>query len=83
MAASLGRPVLVLHGDRDYQVTAEDRAIWKQGLARARHVELATLSGDNHLFIHGTSPSGPAEYKLPGHVDDRVVARMIAFIGRR
>ncbi|HWO24387.1 MAG TPA: alpha/beta fold hydrolase [Kofleriaceae bacterium] len=82
-AASLGKPVLVLHGDRDYQVTAEDRAVWKQGLARVRNVEFATLPGDNHLFIRGNNTPGPAEYKLPGHVDDRVVARTIAFIRRR
>ena len=83
MARAFGKPVLVLHGDRDYQVTAEDLAIWRAGLAGARHVEIATLSGDNHLFIRGTGAPGPAEYKLPGHVDDRVIDRVIAFVRRR
>jgi dienelactone hydrolase len=82
-AAALGKPVLVLHGDRDYQVTAEDLAVWRQGLARTRRAEVATFSGDNHLFIRGSGPPGPAEYKLPGHVDDRVIDRVIAFIRRR
>ncbi len=83
MARSLGKPVLVLHGDRDYQVTADDLAIWRQGLAGARHAEFATFSGGNHLFIRGTGTPGPLEYKLPGHVDDRVIARVIAFMRRR
>jgi dienelactone hydrolase len=83
MARAFGKPVLVLHGDRDYQVTADDLAIWRAGLAGARHVELATFSGDNHLFIRGTGTPGPAEYKLPGHVDDRVIDRVIAFVRRR
>jgi len=81
-AIALGKPVLVLHGDRDYQVTNDDLAIWKQGLAGTRHAELATFSGNNHLFIRGTGMPGPAEYKLPGHVDDRVIDRVIAFIRR-
>jgi dienelactone hydrolase len=83
MARRFGRPVLVLHGDRDYQVTAEDLAIWKEGLAGARHVQFATFSGLNHLFIRGTGPPGPAEYKLPGHVDERVLERVIAFVRPR
>jgi hypothetical protein len=83
MAIALGKPVLVLHGDRDYQVTADDLAIWKRGLAGTRHVELATFSGNNHLFIRGTGTPGPAEYKLPGHVDERVIDRVIGFIRRR
>jgi dienelactone hydrolase len=81
-AAALGTPVLVLHGDRDYQVTAEDLDIWRRGLARAPRAEVATLPGDNHLFIRGSGPPGPAEYKLPGHVDDRVIDRVIAFVRR-
>jgi len=82
-AAALGKPVLVLHGDRDYQVTAEDLGIWRRGLARVHRAEVATLPGDNHLFIRGSGPPGPAEYKLPGHVDDRVIDRVIAFVRRR
>jgi pimeloyl-ACP methyl ester carboxylesterase len=83
MAIAFGKPVLVLHGDRDYQVTAEDIAIWKQGLAGTGRVELATFSGNNHLFIRGTGTPGPAEYKLPGHVDERVIERVISFVRRR
>jgi len=82
-ALALGKPVLVLHGDRDYQVTGDDLAIWRQGLGRSRLAELATFSGDNHLFIRGTGAPGPLEYKLPGHVDDRVIERVIAFVRRR
>ncbi len=83
MARALGKPVLVLHGDRDYQVTADDLATWRQGLAGGRLAEFATFPGVNHLFIRGTGAPGPLEYKLPGHVDDRVIDRVIAFLRRR
>jgi pimeloyl-ACP methyl ester carboxylesterase len=82
VAAALDRPVLVLHGDRDYQVTGDDIAIWRQGLA-GRPAEFATIPGSNHLLIHGAGPPGPAEYKLPGHVDPKVIERVIAFMRRR
>jgi hypothetical protein len=80
MARTFGKPVLVLHGDRDYQVTREDLAIWKTGLAGAKLVTFATFSGDNHLFIRRTGTPGPGEYKVPGHLDDRVIDRLIAFV---
>jgi uncharacterized protein len=80
MARTFGRPVLVLHGDRDYQVTAEDFATWRTGLAG--RAELVTIRGANHLFIRGTGTPGPAEYKVPGHVDEGVVARLVAFVTR-
>jgi uncharacterized protein len=41
------------------------------------------VSGANHLFIRGIGAPGPGEYKVPGHVDDRVIARLIAFVARR
>ncbi|WP_223785441.1 S9 family peptidase [Myxococcus sp. AS-1-15] len=77
MARKLARPPLILRGERDYQVTEEDLAVWKKGLPQA---EVVTIPGSNHLFIQGTGKPGPAEYQTPGHVDARVVDRLSAFI---
>ena len=79
-AKQLAARVLVLHGTRDYQVTAADFAIWKAGLGGVRGAEVAELSGDNHLFIAGAGKPTPLEYKVPGHVDARVIARLVAFV---
>jgi fermentation-respiration switch protein FrsA (DUF1100 family) len=80
MARKLQRPILILRGDRDYQVTDEDLATWRNGLAGIANVELMTIPGLNHLFIHGTGKPGPAEYATPGHVDEGVIVKIASFV---
>lgn len=79
-AAKFGKPILVLRGERDYQVLDEDVAAWRRGLAGVAHVDIETIPGGNHLFIDGNGKSGPAEYSVPGHVDARVIDRIASFI---
>jgi fermentation-respiration switch protein FrsA (DUF1100 family) len=83
MARKLGKPVLVLRGDRDYQVGAEDMDLWRKGLAGAPGAEVVVLPGLNHLFIAGEGKPGPAEYDTPGHVDARVIDKVAAFVAPR
>jgi dienelactone hydrolase len=83
----LERPLLILHGDRDYQVTEADIALWRSGLGGAKAVEIEELSGLNHLFMtsgnaEDAKPS-PAEYDVPGHVDERVIAKIAQFVAAR
>jgi hypothetical protein len=78
-ARKLGRPVLVMRGERDFQVAEEDIAIWKKGLGGAHGARFLSLPGLNHLFIEGTGKPGPAEYETPGHVDARVIEALAAF----
>jgi dienelactone hydrolase len=80
MAKRLRTPILILRGERDYQVTDEDLATWKQELAGVANVEFVTTSGDNHLFIKGTGKPGPAEYEIPGHVDENVIEKVASFL---
>ena len=77
MAKQLGRPILVLQGTRDYQVTRDDLAVWQHGLRGARFV---VLPSDNHLMITGRGQPNPTEYKIPGHVDPRAIAALVALI---
>jgi alpha-beta hydrolase superfamily lysophospholipase len=72
LAATLGKPMLILQGGRDYQVTvADDLARWRAAVPHAAFRVYPTL---NHLFAPGEGPSSPAEYERPGHVDAAVVA---------
>ncbi len=82
MTKQLGRPVLLLRGERDYQVTEADVAVWKKGLKGTATVEMVTIPGDNHVFVKGTGKPGPAEYDTPGHVDDAVIEHLVSFISR-
>jgi len=74
-AAAAGRPMLVLQGARDYQVTVDDDlARWRAGLAGPPRVTFRVYPAANHLFFPGSGRSTPAEYEPPQHVDPRVVA---------
>jgi dienelactone hydrolase len=74
VAAQLPIPLLVLQGERDYQVTmADDFAAWKAGLGKKTNATFKTYPALNHAFTAGTGPSLPADYMKPAHVDDKVI----------
>lgn len=79
MARKLNRAVLILHGDRDYQVTDADISLWRKGLEGRKDVQIETFAGDNHLFSQGSGKPGPAEYATPAHVDEAVIRRLASF----
>lgn len=73
VAAELTTPMLILQGERDYQVTLVDFAGWKKGLASRNNVQFISYPNLNHLFIEGEGKSSPAEYSNVGHVSEAVV----------
>jgi dienelactone hydrolase len=72
VAAQLKIPMLILRGERDYQVTSEDFDGWKKALAGKPEVTLKVYPGLFHLFMPSSSPGTglgtPADYQKPGHV---------------
>jgi hypothetical protein len=72
-AKAVKQPLLVLQGERDYQVTMNEFAKWKAALGGKPNVTLHTYPALNHLFIAGEGKSLPAEYETPGHVAEDVV----------
>jgi dienelactone hydrolase len=70
---SIKRPLLILQGSRDYQVTIEDFKIWKESLEQRKNVTFKLYPALNHLFIPGKGPSTPSEYQKAGHVDETVI----------
>jgi dienelactone hydrolase len=72
-AAKLNMPVLVLQGERDYQVTADDFAAWKKGLAAKGNATLKNYPALNHLFMEGKGKARPEDYEKAGHVAKEVV----------
>jgi dienelactone hydrolase len=82
-AARAIRPrLLILQGERDYQVTMEEFARWKEALKDRRDVTFHSYPALNHLFIPGTGKSLPAEYNQPSHVAEDVVRDIAAWIAR-
>ena len=73
-------PVLILQGERDYQVTMKDFDLWKTGLAGRAGVTMRSFPALNHLFLAGEGKSTPKEYEQPGHVAAEVVDAIASWI---
>jgi fermentation-respiration switch protein FrsA (DUF1100 family) len=71
-AARLTVPMLILQGERDYQVTLEDLQGWRDALAGHARVTIKSYPTLNHLFLPGEGKSTPSEYEKAGHIPDFV-----------
>jgi hypothetical protein len=72
-AGKLNCKILVLQGDRDYQVTLDDFALFEKALHGKSNATLKRFANLNHLFIDGTGKATPAEYEKAGHVAPEVI----------
>lgn len=80
MARGLTLPMLILQGERDYQVTMVDFQNWKNALAGRSNVQLKSYPDLNHLFISGSGKSKPDEYQTPGNVSQAVIQDIAQWI---
>ena len=72
--------MLILQGERDYQVTMVDFNNWKEGLSSQDNVTFKLYPRLNHLFAAGEGKSTPGEYQNPGHVDKQVIEDIAQWI---
>jgi dienelactone hydrolase len=82
-AARLRLPLLVLQGERDYQVSMADFAGWQKALAGRRDVRCKSYPALNHLFMVGKGKARPKEYGQAGHVAQEVIDDVAAWIKGR
>jgi dienelactone hydrolase len=81
-ATEVAKPMLILQGGRDYQVTVEDDlALWRAAFGGRPDVAIRVYDADDHLFFPGSGPSTPALYEPRQHVDEAVVANIAKWIG--
>lgn len=90
VAAMLDVPILALQGERDYQVTMADFALWMNALSTRDDVTLTSFPELNHLMMAATAPtstgpgtqglSGPEEYAVAGNVDEAVIDAIASHI---
>lgn len=80
VAQEITLPMLILQGERDYQVTLTDLEGWSAGLAGRSNLTIKTYADLNHLFISGDGPANPDEYDVPGHVAETVIADIADWI---
>jgi fermentation-respiration switch protein FrsA (DUF1100 family) len=82
-AAKLKQPMLILQGERDYQVTMTDFEGWKKGLKERKNVTLKSYPKLNHLFMEGEGKATPAEYDKAGHVAAEVIDDIAGWIKKQ
>jgi dienelactone hydrolase len=83
-AVALAKPMLILQGGRDYQVTVDDDlARWRAALGERPDVTIHVYPAHNHLFTPGSGPCTPAEYEPAQHVDSAVIADIADWIDSR
>lgn len=78
IAKSLSRPILVLQGARDYQVTIDEFEKWSSGLGELAEYKL--YDDLNHLFMKGEGPSVPAEYTKAGKVSEEMIVDLASWV---
>lgn len=71
-------PLLILNGERDYQVTMREFNLWKKTLVNTK-TQFISYPKLNHLFIAGEGKPSPEEYTFKGEVDTKVIQDIIAF----
>ena len=82
-AAKLKLPMLILQGERDYQVTMTDFDLWKKTLKRHDNVRFQSYPKLNHIFAEGEGKSQPKEYGALTHVSGAVIDDMADWIKKR
>lgn len=80
VAARLTLPILILQGERDYQVTMEDFYLWSFRLWRHKNVSFKSYPKLNHLLQEGEGRSTPYEYNQASPVATYVVDDIAAFV---
>jgi dienelactone hydrolase len=73
LAAQLPARLLILQGERDYQVTMLDFANWKAALSNRKDVVFKSYPALNHLLEEGACKSTPGEYSKAGHMAAEVL----------
>lgn len=81
-AKNLKIPMLILRGERDYQVTAADFEGWRKSLGKRADVEFKSYPKLNHFFIEGEGKGTPTEYDLAGNIPVYVIEDIAAWITR-
>lgn len=79
-AKEIETPVLVLQGEKDYQVTMEQYELWKQDYEREGSWTFISYPELNHLMMVNEGEVGPNAYTIAGRVEERVIYDISTFI---
>ena len=83
LAGALTLPMLILQGERDYQVTLADLEGWRNAVGSRANVSIKSYPTLNHLFLPGEGKSTPSEYERAGHIPDVVLDDIATWLRTR
>lgn len=76
----LEKPVLIVQGLRDYQVTRKDFDHLQKQVGNQAHVQFKMFPTLDHLMRPGEGKSKPGDYNRPGNVSEDVIDSIVAWI---
>lgn len=80
VALKLKQPILILQGERDYNVTMDAFRDWQRRLERRPNVTFKSYPKLDHLFLEGSGPSSDADYARPRNIPKYVVDDIATWI---
>ena len=75
-------PILILQGERDYQVTMVDFNLWKKALEKNKKATFISYPILNHSFMSGVGKATPNEYTIKNNVDSKAIDDIFLFISK-
>lgn len=84
-ARKLSIPMLILQGERDFQVTMADFNMWQSAFAGNSSVTFKSFPRLNHMFMGGGAREKPSpeEYVFEKHVGRDVIYELAAWIAKQ
>ncbi|MFA5527441.1 MAG: DUF3887 domain-containing protein [Peptostreptococcales bacterium] len=81
LADKVTKPLLLLQGGKDYQVTMDEFELWKEAFEGKKNVQFKVYDNLNHLWMEslGQQPS-PEEYKTKQKVSEEVIEDIVHFV---
>ena len=79
-ALEIAKPVLLLQGEEDYQVTMTDFDLWKEAVEGKENWRLISYPGLTHVFMPGQKSEGNGAYSRDGRMSDQVIRDIADFI---
>jgi fermentation-respiration switch protein FrsA (DUF1100 family) len=79
-ASKLKQPMLVIQGERDYNVTMTDFRGWQQLAAKQKSITVKSYPKLDHLFLEGEGASSGAQYAVPRNIPRYVIDDIAAFV---
>lgn len=77
------KPVLLIQGERDYQVPPAELELWKAQLKNNRKFEWKVYPKLNHHLMEGEGKPSPAEYSKPANVPEYVPDAIATWIRKQ